>query len=83
MSADVARHLATTGGVPDVDGVVEVKVLGAVGQVVGIVVHVVALADLRRTAMPAPVVGHDPVAVVQEEEHFGRPSRQPIAANHG
>ena len=85
MAADVARHLAAAGGVPDVDGVVQIEVPGQLGQVIGIVVHVVPLTDLRGAAMPAPVVGDDPVAVVQEEEHLGVPvvGRQwPAVAEH-
>ena len=55
------------------DGVVQVEVLDEVGQVVGVVVHVVALADLRGAAVPAPVMGDHAVAVVQEEHHLGVP----------
>jgi hypothetical protein len=69
--------------VPDVDGVMQVKVLSQVGEVVGVVVHVVALAGLCGAAVPAPVVSDHPVAVVQEEKHLGVPvvSRQgpPVA----
>ena len=72
MAADVARHLAA-GGVPDVDGVVQVEVLGQAGKVVGVVVHVVALTGLRGAAVPAPVMGDHAVAVVQEEHHLGVP----------
>ena len=73
MAADVARHLSAARGVPDVDGVMQVEVLDQVGKVVGVVVHVVALADLRGAAVPAPVMGDHPVAVMQEEEHLGVP----------
>jgi len=48
-----------------VDGVVQVEVLDQVGQVVGVVVKVVALAGLRGAAVPAPVMGDDPVAVLR------------------
>src|SRR5690348_17757073 len=73
MTPDVAGHLPTAGGVPDVHGVVQVKVLGQLGQVIGVVVHVVALAGLRGAAMSTPVVGDHPVAMVQEERE-SRPS---------
>jgi hypothetical protein len=59
--------------VPDVDGVMQVEMLGQVGQVIGVVVHVVAVGDLRGAAMPAPVVCDHPVATLQEEEHLGVP----------
>jgi hypothetical protein len=45
----------------------QVEVLGQVGKVAGVVVHVVALADLRGAAAPAPVMGDHPVPVVQEK----------------
>jgi hypothetical protein len=63
----------TAGRVPDVDGVMQVEVLGQVGKVAGVVDHVVALADLRGAAVPAPVMGDHPVPVVQEEKHLGVP----------
>ena len=73
MAADVAGHLAAARGVPDVNGGVQVEVLSQVGQVVGVVVKVVALAGLRGAAVPAPVMGDDPVALMQEEKHLGVP----------
>ena len=68
MAADVACHLSAAGGVPDVDGVMQVKVLSQVGKVVGVVVHVVALAGLCGAAVPAPVMGDHPVAVAHDDE---------------
>jgi hypothetical protein len=78
VAAEVARHLPAAGGVPDVDGVMQVKVLDQVGQVVGVVVHVVALADLCGASVPAPVVSDHPIGAVQKEKHLGVPvvSRQ-------
>jgi hypothetical protein len=73
VAAEIARHLAAAGGVADVDDVVQVKVLDQAGQVVGVVIHVVALEDLGGAAVPAPVMSDHPVAVVQEEEHLGVP----------
>ena len=55
------------------DGVVEIEMGGHRGQVVGIVVHVVAVAGLGGPSVPAPVMGDDPVAVLQEEQHLGVP----------
>jgi hypothetical protein len=57
----------------DVDGVVEVEVRGQGGQVVGVVVHVVALTHLGRAAVSAPVVGDHPVAMPEEVHHLGVP----------
>ena len=79
MTPDVAGHLPAAGRVPDVHGVVQVKVLGQLGQVIGVVVHVVALADRRGAAVSAPVVGDHPVAMVQEEKHL----RIPVVGRQG
>ncbi|GMA86799.1 hypothetical protein GCM10025868_20490 [Angustibacter aerolatus] len=79
----VAHHLAATGRVPDVHGVVQVEVLGERGQVVGVVVHVVAVGGLARPAVAAPVVRHDPVALLQEEQQAARPSRRTTTASRG
>ena len=51
----------------------QVKVLDQVGKVVSVVIHVVAFAGLRGAAVPAPVMGNHPIAVMQEEEHLGVP----------
>jgi hypothetical protein len=59
--------------VPDVDRVVQVEVLGDRGQVVGVVVHVVAVAGLGGASVPAPVMGDDAVAAQQEEQQLGVP----------
>src|SRR4029077_20758797 len=70
---DVVHDFATTGGVPDVDRVVEIAVGGLRGEVVGVVVHVVAVAGLGGASVPAPVMGDDAVAVLAEEQHLGVP----------
>ena len=73
VPADVARDFAAAGGVPDVDGVLEIEMGGQCGQVVGVVVHVVTVAGLRGAAVPAPVMGDDAVPVLQEEQQLGVP----------
>jgi hypothetical protein len=42
-------------------------------QVIGIMIHVVAISGLRGTAMSAPVVGYDAIAMLQEEQHLRVP----------
>ena len=73
VPGDVVHDLAATGGVSDVDGVVEVEMGGQRSQVVGVVVHVVTVAGLRGASVPAPVMGDDAVAVLEEEQHLGVP----------
>ena len=73
VPGDVVGHLTAAGRVADVDRVVEIEMFGQRGQVIGVVVHVVTIAGLRRAAVPTPVVGDHPVAVAQEEQHLGVP----------
>ena len=67
------RNLAAARAVPDVDRVAQVEVLDDRQQVVGVVVHVVTLADLGRTAVATPIVGDDAIALVEEEEQLDVP----------
>ena len=57
MARDVVHDLAAAGGMADVDGVLEVEMRGQRREIVGVVIHVVAVADLARAAMAAPVMG--------------------------
>src|SRR5690606_19728528 len=67
---DEARHLSAAGRVTDMDGVLQVQMLGNSRGVGGVVIHVVPVADLFRTSMPAPVMGDDAIALLEEEEHL-------------
>jgi hypothetical protein len=49
------------------------------GEVVDIVIHVVAVADLAGPAVSAAVMSDDAIAVVEEEQHLG----VPIVADSG
>ena len=82
---DVARRLAAAGRMADVDGVAQVEVLDDRGGIGGVVVHVVAVADLARAAVAAPVVGDDAIALAEEEEHLGVPvvgAQRPAVVEH-
>jgi hypothetical protein len=60
---------------------VQVKERGYRGQVIGVVVHIVAAGDLRRASVAAPVMGDDTVTAQQEEHQLGCPSRRWTAAS--
>ena len=64
------RDFAATGGVPDVDGVVQVELFDHRAQVGGVVVHVMAVAGLGGAAVPAAVVRDHAVALLQEEQQL-------------
>ena len=54
-------------------------------EVVGVMVHVVAVAGLGRAAVAAPVVRDDPEALAEEEQHLRVPvvrGQRPAVAEH-
>src|SRR2546426_11746419 len=63
----------------------EVEMRGQRGQVVGVMIHVMATADLGGAAMTTPVVGYDAIAVLEEEHHLRVPiigRQRPAMAEH-
>ncbi len=55
------------------------------GNVRGVVVHVVAIADLARTAVAAPIMGDDAVALADEVQHLRVPvvgGQRPAVMEH-
>jgi hypothetical protein len=55
------------------------------GQIVGVVVHVLATAGLRRAAVAATIMGDDAVAAVQKVQHLRVPvigGQRPTVAEH-
>src|SRR5262249_58676784 len=82
---DVSSGLAAAGRMADVDSVAQVEVLDDGGGVGGIMVHVVAVADLARPAVSASVVGDDAIAVPDEVEHLVVPvvgRQRPAVVEH-
>src|SRR4030095_1061093 len=43
------------------------------GEIIGIVIHIVSVAGLARATVTSPVMGDDPIAMIQEEHHLGVP----------
>ena len=70
VARDVMHNLAATGRVADVDSVLEIEMRRHCGEVIGIVIHVVAVADLAGPAMAAAVMGNDAIALIEEEQHL-------------
>jgi len=73
MAGNVAHDLAAAGGMADMHGVLEVEMRRQRGEIVGIVIHVVAVRDLARAAVAAPVVRDDAKAATVEEQHLRIP----------
>src|SRR5581483_9477478 len=51
----------------------QIEMRGQRGEIVGIVIHVVTGCDLARTTMPTPIMGDDPEAAIEEEQHLAVP----------
>jgi hypothetical protein len=70
-----------------VDGILQVEMGDHRGKIVGIVIKVMAVGDLRRAAVAAAIVGDDPIAVIEEEQHLGVPvvggKRPPVTEHDG
>ena len=85
MLGHIARDLAAAGGMADMDGILQVEMLDHREGVGGIMVHVVAVADLGGAAVAAPVMGHHAVAVLHEEQHLRVPvvrRQRPAVVEH-
>ena len=67
------HNFAAAGRMADVHGVLEVEMCSECGQVVGVMIHVMAVTGLARAAMASAVVGDDAIAVMEEEQHLGVP----------
>ena len=57
----------------DVNRILQLEMVGDGLQIVGIMVEVVAVAYLRRTAVAPPVMGDDPITLGEEEQHLRVP----------
>src|SRR5208283_4114515 len=79
------RHFATAGRVADMHHPLEVEICGQRCYISGVMVHVMVVTGLGGTAMAAPVVGYDAIAVLEEERHLRVPSigrQRPAVAKH-
>ena len=68
MPADIAGDLAATRRKPEEADALEVKGLNQFCEIVGIIIHVIALPGLAGPTVAAPVMGDDAVTVVGKEE---------------
>src|SRR5207253_11307837 len=73
MTGEITHHLAATGRMADVNCFPQVEMVGDGLQIVGIVVEVMAVGYLRRTAVASSVMGDDAIAVSEEEQHLRVP----------
>jgi hypothetical protein len=85
MPSEVMHDLTAAGGVADVNGVLQIKMSSHSREIVGVMVHVVAVAGLAGTAVAAAVMGNHPVAAIEEKQHLRIPivgRERPAVAEH-
>ncbi len=73
MTTEIMHHLAAAGRMADVNRILQIEMVGDGLQIVGIVIHVVAIAGLGRASMSAPIMCNDPEALAEEEKHLRVP----------
>ena len=87
MPRQIARHLGAPGGMADMDGIFQVEMRRKSRQVVGVMIHIMAVGSLGRAAVPTAIVGDNTVAAMQEEQHLVIPvvraERPTMAENYG
>jgi hypothetical protein len=59
MLSQLVRHLATAGGMANVNGVLQVEMRCQRRQVIGIVIHVLTVAHLSGPAMASAVMSYE------------------------
>ncbi|MNQ95348.1 hypothetical protein D3C85_1109020 [compost metagenome] len=85
MATDVAGDFAATRREAEEDHVVQVQVFDQLGQIIGVMVHVVAVPWLARPAMAPAIMRDGPEAVVGEVQHLRFPTvgaQGPTVAEH-
>jgi len=73
MTTEITHHLAATSRMANVNRILQVEMIGDCLQIVGIMIHIVAIAGLSRAAVSAPVSCDHTETLAEEEEHLGVP----------
>ena len=68
MACQIAHHLATTGRMTNVNGVLEVKMRRQCREVVGVVIHVMAFGRLGGSSVAAAVMCDHAITVIEKEQ---------------
>ena len=70
MTRQITHNLAAAGRVAHMDGMLEIKVGGQRREVIGIVIHIMAVGGLARAPVTPPIMRDHSIAVLQEEQHL-------------
>jgi hypothetical protein len=73
MSRQIMHDLASTRRMTDVDDILQIEMGGHCSEIIGIVIHVVTVARLGRSAVPAPVMGDHAITLIEKEQHLRVP----------
>ncbi|MNV36412.1 hypothetical protein D3C71_1278870 [compost metagenome] len=86
MAADVTRHFATAGGETHQRNVLQIQRIDHRSQIIGIVIHVIAVPRLAGTTVATTIVCDHAVTVVGQEHHLRFPAvriqRPAVAEGH-
>ncbi len=80
---DIARHFAAARRMADMDGILQVEMLGDCRGIGRVVVHVVTGTHLRGATVTAPVMRDDAIAVGDGKTASACPNRPTKAASRG
>src|SRR5215475_1720851 len=73
MTGEVMHHLSAAGRMADMNRILQVEMICDGFEIIGVVIHVVSIAGLRRTTMAAPVGCNDAITFAQEKKHLRIP----------
>jgi hypothetical protein len=85
VPSQIVGDLAAAGGMANVNCVLQVEMRCQRRQIIGIVIHVVTVADLRGPAMTSAVMSYDAIAVLDKKQHLRVPvvgRQRPAMAEH-
>src|SRR5262249_38635078 len=72
-------------GMADMNCVFQVQMAGHCSEVIGIMIHVMAFADLSGSAMASAIMRNDAIPALEEEQHLSIPivgRKRPAMAEH-
>ena len=73
MTGEITHHLAAARRMADVNRILQVEMVGDGLQVIGIVIHVMAVGYLRRTTVSPSIMGDNAEAFTEEEKRLRIP----------
>ena len=76
------HDLAAAGRMANMDGVLQIEMSCHCGEIIGVVIHVMTIADLAGSAMSPPVMSDDAIAM-RGKKASACPSHRPTTASHG